>query len=430
MMAQNRVILTLEEYAPAYLAREAIPDALGEALWRNFGKQVNVDFPSPKTGHKWRLTAQGWVGHIPLAPELGFALKPKVKLNNLFRMLEYAYRLKSFYFLEGIIECESLDEFYEYLANILARRVLDRGRKGFYRAYLPRADSTPFVRGRMDLRQAIRAPWAVNVRCHYEEHTPDVEENQILAWTLLRIARSGMCRRQDALSAVRRAYRALRGLASTPAFGPRDCVGRLYNRLNDDYRPLHALCRFFLEHSGPTHEMGEQTALPFLVNMARLYELFVAEWLKTNLPPGQSLNVQEKVVIGAGDTLSFTIDLVLCDAHTGEAICVLDTKYKAPEKPSPGDVSQVVAYAEMKGCRRAALIYPTPLAKPLDEWVGNIRVQSLTFSLEGDLELSGQNFRRLLPESGSVRRAGRPVMNSREQRLINEAKPDSSGTAV
>jgi len=55
-------------------------------------------------------------------------------------------------------------------------------------------------------------------------------------------------------------------------------------------------------------------------------------------------------------------------------------------------VAQVVAYAEMKECQMAILIYPVPLNSPLDERVGNIRVQGLTFSLAGDLERAGQAF--------------------------------------
>ncbi|HDQ72324.1 MAG TPA: restriction endonuclease [Chloroflexi bacterium] len=388
---QDRKTLSLTEYVTQAFPRQEIPETLGEALWRDYGSKVTVEFPSPKTGYQWELTARGWVGYIPLAPDLGFSLQPKVSLGNLFRMLEYAYRLQSFEFLDDLVGCQSLEAFYERLANVLAKRVLDRARKGFYRAYLPENERLPYVRGRLDVRHVMQKPWSAKLHCHYEEHTPDVEENQILAWTLGCIARSHMCSRR-VQPTVRRAYQSLRGVALPQSFSPQDCVGRLYNRLNDDYHPMHALCRFFLEHSGPTHEMGDRTVLPFLVNMARLFELFVAEWLKAHLPPGFSLRAQEKVDIGEGDVLSFTIDLVLCSEETGEVVCVLDTKYKDAAKPSADDVTQVVAYAEMKGCQSAVLIYPIQLSKPLNERVGSIQVRSLTFSLEGELDDAGKTF--------------------------------------
>jgi 5-methylcytosine-specific restriction enzyme subunit McrC len=262
----------------------------------------------------------------------------------------------------------------------------------------------PFIRGRLNIKQTIQKPWHVNLQCHYEEHTADIEENQILSWTLSRIANSGMCT-ERVLPTVRRAYHALRGFASLKPFKANDCIGRLYNRLNDDYHPIHALCRFFLEHSGPSHEFGDRTMLPFLVNMARLFELFVAEWLKAHLPSSLNLRIQEKVEVGESQELSFKIDLVLYDSNTGDPLCVLDTKYKAKDGPEANDVTQVIAYAEMKDCEEAFLVYPAPLPSSLIKTDGRIHVKALTFSLDGDLEEAGQSFLSDLIESGIIKKS-------------------------
>jgi 5-methylcytosine-specific restriction enzyme subunit McrC len=308
-------------------------------------------------------------------------------------MLEYAYRLESFQFLKGLIDCKSLADFYERLANILAHRVLDRGRKGFYRTYVPESDALPFLRGRISLSSVLQRPWDVRFHCHYEEHTGDVVENQILSWTLSRIAQSGMCT-DRVLPTVRRGYHSIRGFASLQPFRPHDCVGRLYNRLNEDYQPLHALCRFFLEHTGPSHEIGDRRMLPFLVHMERLFELFVAKWLKVHLPPELSLRVQEKVEVAETHELFFKIDLVLYSVETGKVLCVLDTKYKTKERPDSDDIAQVIAYAEMKGCQQAVLVYPQMIPSSLDINVGRIRVRTATFALSSDLEEAGRAFRQ------------------------------------
>ena len=63
----------------------------------------------------------------------------------------------------------------------------------------------------------------------------------------------------------------------------------MYHRLNRDYEVLHALCRFFLENSGPAHSSGGHTFFPFLVDMAQLFERFVAGWLQKHLPPDKLL---------------------------------------------------------------------------------------------------------------------------------------------
>jgi 5-methylcytosine-specific restriction enzyme subunit McrC len=389
MSYPNPEIIYLKEYSSRYFAAEKIPEQLGVALFENYGNQVLVEFPGHPTGNQWRLTSQGWVGYIPLSEELHFALEPKVSLSNLFQMLDYAYRL-DIHFIDDLFKCESLDDFYDRLASILGRKIMDRGRKGFHRSYVAYQDSLPYLRERVSLNNLIRAPWKVDLNCEFHEHTADIEDNQILAWTLYSIGRSGMCTSKT-LGVIRNSFHELDGYVSIQPFPPNACINRVYHRLNQDYQPLHALCRFFLEQSGPSHLVGDRTMIPFLIDMDRLFELFVAEWLNHHLPEGWRVKVQERVYISAENRLYFQVDLVLVNDLTGLVSCVLDTKYKTPESPSPEDIAQVIAYAETLNCNEAILIYPTKLSHPIDEKPGHIRVRCATFDLSDDLERSGQN---------------------------------------
>ena len=385
-------LIELTEFESKYFAESAIPAAVGEMLWREYdakGNRLRVEFPSPSTAYQWRLTAQGWVGRVPLSSGLSLTIYPKSALKNLFRMWEYAYDLRSFQLLEGLVDAQSILEFYERLAGVLAQRVLQRSRQGFHRAYLPRAGQLPYLRGRLSGQQPLQ-PGRVRLTCRYDEQTADIADNQILAYTLGHIARSRRCRPQ-VQQQVRQAYRALQGVATPYPFGPADCQGRIYTRLSQDYQPLHALCRFFLEHAGPDHGAGDHVMLPFLVDMARLYERFVAAWLKVHLPPAWHVKVQESVHVGSNNELRFNVDLVLYDRN-GRTQCVLDTKYKVADKADNADVSQIVTYAKAKGCREAVLIYPAPLQRPLDVEIGDLHVRSLTLALDADLEEAGQQF--------------------------------------
>lgn len=393
MSNQEREVAELVEYEAKLFPRGRIDD-LEQLLVEHYREQIDTEAPGYRTGYKWRLTAKGWAGYIPLTADFGLRLSPKVEIGNLFRMLEYAYRLQSFRFLDDLTNCQTLADYYERLANVLAKRVLDRGRKGFYRDYLVQVEQLPYVRGRLDLARSAVQPWSVQPHCHYQEHTADIEENQLLAWTLWDITRRGICT-ERVLPTVRQAYRSLQGLTSLQPFSPTACTGRRYNRLNEDYHPLHALCRFFLEQTGPSHRQGDRRVLPFLVNMESLFELFVAEWLKAHLPTRWAIKAQERYQIGDSNGPRFDIDLVLYDMEFGRVRCILDTKYKAPDTPSTADISQVVAYATAKDCAEAVLIYPTQLASPLDAFVGErqkIHVRSLVFALAGDLEAAGQRF--------------------------------------
>lgn len=382
--------IALTEFQTTRFPNDAISQDIGNTLWQQYGKFIAVEFPNPKTDNQWELTPQGWVGYIAISEDVTLWLQPKVAIHNLFRMLEYAYRLPSFQLLEGAVQAGTLHDFFERLANILAKRIMDRARKGLYRSYISELSELPYVRGRMDMRRLIHSPWMPNIQWNYDVHTPDVEENQILVWTLMRIMHSDITLTRS-LPNVRRAYRAFHDLADIRPFTPADCVGRLYNRLNEDYESLHALCRFFLENTGPSHIVGDRRMLPFLVNMSQLYELFVGEWLKAHLPPKWLIDLQQRVYIGANRALYFKIDLVLRRSNSGESVCVLDTKYKTG-KPQISDIAQVVAYAESKGCRHAGLIYPGAEDQLIDETIGDIRVRSVTFSVEGDLEAAGEQF--------------------------------------
>jgi 5-methylcytosine-specific restriction enzyme subunit McrC len=334
----------------------------------------------------------GWVGTIPLTAVFHLHLLPKVPIHNLFRMLEYAYALQSFHLLDGLTTADSLSDFYERLAHILAQRVLQRAKSGLHHTYLQEQKALPFIRGQM--QQTWPKPWQTAVTCRTDQFTADISDNQILAYTLRQIALTHICR-EGVQTAVRRAYRAVKGAVTEVEVGVGEVMGRVYTRLNQDYQPMHALCRFFLEHHGPSHQVGDHEMLPFLVNMARLYELFVAEWLKANLPPPWRVKAQETLHIGSNNELQFEIDLVIEDDQ-GNTRFVLDTKYKTAAKPDNADINQIIAYATAKGCREAILIYPTPLAHPLDLWLDNIHIRTLTFSLADDLEKAGQRFLSLL----------------------------------
>ena len=382
-------IIEITEYQDKSFTHQEIPDSVGQELYDKYKKQIDIEFPSYTTRNQWRLKSKGWVGYIPVNPEFGLKINPKVPIKNLFGMLEYAYNLKDFRFLDGLMDCESLQEFYSYLANLLAQKILERCRKGLYRTYLPKTEQLAYVRGRLDMQQVIQKPWDVKLKCHYEEHTADIAENQILAWTLYIIGHSGLC--SDRVSpTVRKAYHALQGLVTPQPYRVEDCIDRQYNRLNEDYLILHNLCRFFLDNSSPSHEMGNHKTLPFLIDMARLYELFVAEWLKKNAPPNYSFKQQH--LIDVGQNRQFILDILLCDAVTGKALAVLDTKYKSPEKAANSDIHQMISYANTTNCKQAFLVYPVDLKQPLYIKSNDIQVRNLTFSLNDHLDRAGQTF--------------------------------------
>lgn len=389
MTEEPRRIVVLE-YDATQLPRSDLTDDVAELLWRRYGERVTVEWPSPATGQRWRLTSRGWVGYLPLAGTHLIELAPRVPLGNLFGMLEYAYHLRSFRFLAGDVRCATLAEFYERLAHVLAKRVLDRARRGLHRSYVGINDDLAFVRGRLDVAQILRAPWRTSLPCAFEEHTADVDDNAIIFWTLDRIVRSGLCT-QRSLPTIRAAHRRLEGSTTLQPFAGANCVDRVYSRLNADYEPMHGLCRFFLDNCGPTHEHGDRSLLPFLVHMPRLFEGFVAAWLQEHARGRFRVDAQHRIYLEGTADLQLVVDVLLSGSATGQPVAVLDTKYKMDVTPSSADVSQVVTYAQALGCRHGVLVYPG-VCKPFRVDVGDITVTAATFSIAQDLEASGRAF--------------------------------------
>lgn len=143
--------------------------------------------------------------------------------------------------------------------------------------------------------------------------------------------------------------------------------------------------------------------MPFLMDMARLFELFVAEWLKQHLLEEYELKEQHTVNFGASGELQFRIDVVILDRKTGIPLLILDTKYKVPDSPSTTDIHEVRSYAEALGCNEAILVYPINLPNSMDVKAGNIRVRTLTFAVNEDIEVAGKVFLEALLSSVNIK---------------------------
>lgn len=389
MTSANPQQLRLTEYQSVAIAAAAMPTAVAQQLWQQFDRDrpiVQVTFPSPKTDNTWQLMSRGWVGHIPLTPTHHLYLEPRVPLQNLFAMWCAAYGLTNSHILPALVNVSSLPEFFDVLARILAQKVLHRARQGFYRHYETRTAALPFVRGRL---QPQRQPAPPNqLLCRFDEQTAGLLHNQILAYTLQQIGRSQRCT-PATQALVRQAFHTVHQIATAVPITAVDLQTLTYHRLNQDYTAMHALCRFFLEQIGPTHRTGDQPMTPFLIYMPRLFEQFVAAWLTANLPAPWQVISQETVQAGSQNELRFDIDLVLYDA-AGQPTAVLDTKYKIGSKPTQGDINQIVTYAKVRRCQQAILIYPQPLAQPLNAHLDDIHLRSCTFDLSQPLAQAGQ----------------------------------------
>ena len=391
--------IELREYTAVSLPPDALTPAEGEAIWHSYGHLITVEFPSPQTQQKWRLTAQGWVGHLPINPNLRLLIHPRLPLQNLWGMMAYAYDLDSLHIWPDVVQSASLTAFFEQLAQLLARGVLGLCRRGVYRAYVPQTRRTAVVRGRVNLASSLAQPAHCQLVCTFDQHTAELLSNQLLAAALDQIGRSGLCSAAVGRE-VRRALRAL-GLEKWPPLTAVDCDRVVYQRLNQDYRPWHALCRFFLSATGSAGLQGDQPTVPFLINMSYLFERFVTAWLQRHAPA--HLLIESQPLLTAGQSVQVVPDMVVRERGSRRPLLVLDTKYKLAAAAAPADLYQVAFYASnVLRCNTAVLIYPQVLTRPLHERLTHVQLRSATFDLTmADLTTSGQRFWHQLEEAMS-----------------------------
>jgi 5-methylcytosine-specific restriction enzyme subunit McrC len=385
---------TLEEYEKKEVDQNELDEETAKFLLDNFSSEVEVRFPNLKRNDKWELINQGFVGYIALPGDNAIVLKPKVELGNVFAMMEYAYGLGEFDF-STVYDSESVEGFYDRIANILAENVIDRRRRGLYRSYVEKEEETQRIKGRIDFTRTLKKPWDPKAHIKYSEMTADNEDNQILFYTLNRISSASSLCRDGTLRKARRGIRSMKGGITYNEFRASDCTGKSYNRLNSDYERLHALCRLILDNSGPSYEVGKKQMVPFNVDMADLFQEFVTEWLRQNLLERFRVKREEEVTLTEYDhsrDLKYRIDIVLYDREVGEVVCVIDTKYKAHERPETGDISQMVGYAKAKDTEETLLLYPEDLNEALDVQLDDVHVQNITFELGNDLQKNGEDF--------------------------------------
>ena len=395
--------IEIREEQDTFFSASALDDNTARTLLDD--RRFEFDWPNPGNDFQYRIRSCGLVGIVP-AGESVIVIEPKAPVSSIFGMLEVAYDLRSFELLEGETNIGSLEEFFERVVSILAKRVLDRVRRGLYQQYVEHVDDLVYVRGRVDTRGNLRNAVRKNpaVRCRFEDLTPELEDNEILLWTLF-VASRFRLRRPAVADQVRRAYRAMAGSIPLVEKSPQSCIARLYTRLNDDYRPMHGLSRLLLEHAGPRLAEGDRAFIPFCLDMPNLFESFVARWLANHLPHDLEAVPQFSARLTANVPLEFVIDVLIRDRRTNCPLAVLDTKYKTAERPKATDIQQVVAYAARMGVKHAFLVYPSRAGadvvvtvSPTGDAVDSraVEVRSLFFDVGSDLEEAGTQFLQAL----------------------------------
>lgn len=373
-------------------------------------KQIDLS-PRDSRHQIWTLTPGPWCGVISLPSGRALYIEPKVGIENLWRLLAWAWDLPQFG--PEMKTLHSTVELLEALVEVFVRRVEDLLKHGLLRGYDPRRENLHAMRGRLSVAEHLRTNVVAKHRlmCDFDEFTTDLPENRILRRALLQTLRAQPWRprvRQRLDHCERQMDE-----VSLPPEVMRYFDTLTFTRLNEHYRTPLTLAQMLLEMLSVTHRAGNRQMLPLLIGMPRLFERFLQRLLEERLP-GSGLTVRWKRQRRALDldaTVTLEPDLVIC--RRGEPICIGDGKYKPTgwdevqrdeqdaRASRSADIYQMLAYCTGYGVGNAILIYPQPSGREtirINTGSGIVRVHSVGIDLTGDKEAFEGACERLVNE--------------------------------
>lgn len=344
-------------------------------------------------GYDWKqqaftLTAKQSIGVI-VAGGLRIHIEPKVPLTNLFYMLTYAYELAQF--RDEVAGLAVGDDLFAFLVEIFIKQVDRIVRQGIHRGYVDIEENAAFLRGRLLLAEHLRRNVVEAGRFHQRanEFTADLLENRVLKHTLWLLSRvPGMD--EDARRRLRRTLSAFSEVAPAAVVAA-DGDAIRYNRLNERYRTPVNLARLFLQHLSLEGHAGETAAAAYLIPMYRVFELFVARYLREQFAadPLYEVAIQESIWLDADQRVEGRPDIVL--RRAGQAYAILDTKYKVFQgEPNEADRNQMFMYCGVMGVQRATLIYADEQRATYRAHFPGMTLEARTLKLDGPLD----DFRR------------------------------------
>lgn len=231
---------------------------------------------------RYKLRSNHYVGNVVL-PEHIILIGPKIPRLNFFLMLIYANDLMELYNSLSMYPEENI-EIFEILVTIFLKRVERLVKRGLSKGYDERDADLRSLQGRILVTDDLRTNPVLHhkLRCRYSEFGADTAENQFLKFVLYRL--SQMQIEDSNLNRVARGIFRYFEPVSLRFVNPLSSQRITYNRLNQHYKPVISLAKLILEDSGLNFQQtGEVESSSFLVDMNRLFEKFILNYLRNRV---------------------------------------------------------------------------------------------------------------------------------------------------
>ncbi|MEA3295552.1 MAG: McrC family protein [Patescibacteria group bacterium] len=352
-------------------------DEIKTFVLRNSKKEdndiVNFLIPAYKKGYGEILKAKNYVGVIQTKNGITIEILPKIYgvsddskdgkeifLKMLKTLKKSPFKVSNFANLD-LLKMPLLDVFINMFLDELDTLI----KQGLRKAYIPKSENLFTLKGKLNFNKNIRHNLVHKERffVEYDEFSADRAENRLIKSTLLFLNQKA--RSNSTQQRIRKFIFIFDEISESKNID-KDLSKCKSNRLMTHYDTILVWCRIFLKKQTFTNYKGNDIAFAILFPMERIFEDYVAAWLRKNIDV-KSIQLQTQKVIGyllTNNKYKMIPDIVF---NNGKIIA--DTKWKTlnnNNKISQNDLYQMYAYAtkpyaddnSKEKTKRIILIYP------------------------------------------------------------------------
>ena len=251
-----------------------------------------------------------------------------IPIRNIYYMLSYAFQALN---RQGFkkIATEEFSNTAELMAAILAKGIAFQLKRGLGKEYLSLTEERSCIRGKIDMGESLKTNSMLRKRltCTYDDFSVNTTMNRIIKSTVALLLQG------DISKSRKKELRKL--MVFFADVTPIDLYtvnwDLQYNRYNQTYQMLIAICYFVIKGLLHTHADGTTKVMDYLdeQRMSRLYEKFILEYYKKHYPElsAAASQIPWSLDDGYGDMLP----MMQSDIHLERenTVLIIDAKYYA-----------------------------------------------------------------------------------------------------
>lgn len=280
-----------------------------------------------------------------------------IRVQNVYYMLAYAFQVLHEQGYKNVAT-EEFDNVAELLSAILCRGVSVQIKRGLIRQYISREEALASPRGKHEIGESIKTQVIRKKQlvCNYDEFSVDAYPNRIIKTTMDLLLRGSISKARK--KEIRKLMIFFDGISILDIHSINWDIQ--YDRNNQTYRMLIAVCRFVIKGLLQTTADGSTKIMDYADDqtMAKLYEKFILGYYQREHPELKAYSPQIAWQVTDGyRTLLPTMqsDIVITNKAAKKTL-IIDAKYythnmqmKAPymtQTLHSGNLYQIFTYVK------------------------------------------------------------------------------------